>query len=76
MTARDLQSEYETQKAASMYLIHLQGGGTGSNANFAALWATQDIPTPRRVTGGVTGFKNNDAASSQADALMQAFMKA
>jgi len=78
MTARDLQSEYETQNAAGLYLIHLQGGGTGSNANFAALWATQDIPTPRtwRVTGDVTGFKNNDAASSQADALMQAFMKA
>ena len=47
MTASDLESEDETQKAAGLYLIHLQGGGTGSNANFAALWATQDIPTPR-----------------------------
>lgn len=78
MTAIDLQSEYETQKAAGRYIIHLQGGGTGSNANFAALWATQDIPTSRtwRVTGSVTGFQNDDAASSQADSLMQAFMKA
>jgi hypothetical protein len=78
MTASNLQSEYETQKAAGRYIIHLQGGGTGSNANFAALWATQDIPTHRtwRVTGNVTGFQNNNAASSQADALMQAFMKA
>ncbi|KIM42558.1 hypothetical protein M413DRAFT_70120 [Hebeloma cylindrosporum] len=78
MTASALQTEYETQKAAGLYIIHLQGGGTGSNAVFAALWATQDIPTPRtwRATGSVTGFKNNNAASSQADALMQAFMKA
>jgi hypothetical protein len=78
MTASDLDSEYATQKAAGRYIIHLQGGGTGSNANFAALWATQDIPTPRtwRVTGSVTGFQNNIAAESQADALMQAFMVA
>lgn len=78
MTASSLQSEYETQKALGRYIIHLQGGGTGSDTNFAALWATQDIPTPRswRVTGSVTGFQNNNAASSQADALMQAFMKA
>jgi hypothetical protein len=78
MTGHDLDSEYATQKAAGRYIIHLQGGGTGSKANFAALWATQDIPTPQtwRVTGSVTGFQNNAAASSQADALMQAFMVA
>jgi hypothetical protein len=74
MTASSLQSEYEIQKAAGRYIIHLQGGGTGPNANFAALWATQDIPTPR--TWRVTGFQNNSAASSHADDLMQAFMKA
>jgi len=78
MTANNLESENEKQKAPGRYIIHLQGSGTGSNANFAALWATQDIPTPKswRVTGSVTGFKNNGAASSQADALMQAFMVA
>jgi hypothetical protein len=78
MTASSLQSEYETQKAAGLYIIHLQGGGTGPDTRFAALWAAQDIPTPRtwRVTGSVTGFQNNNAASSQADDFMQAFMKA
>jgi hypothetical protein len=46
MTANDLQSEYETQKSAGRYIIYLQAGA-GNNANFAALWAEQDIPTPR-----------------------------
>ncbi|KDR70855.1 hypothetical protein GALMADRAFT_254471 [Galerina marginata CBS 339.88] len=77
MTASDLQAEYQTQLSAGRYIIHLQGGGTGANANYAALWATQDIPTPRtfRATGSITGFQNNQAASAQADALMQAWMK-
>lgn len=77
MTANDLQNEYQTQKAQGRYIIHLQGGGTGSNANFAALWAEQDIPTPRswRVTGSITGFQNSAAAGAQADTLMQNFMK-
>lgn len=77
MTASDLQSEYQSQKAQGRYIIHLQGGGTGSNANFAALWAEQDIPTPRswRVTGSITGFHNNAVAETQADSLMENFMK-
>ena len=45
MTADDLQSVNANQQAAGRYIIHLQGGGTGSNAHFAALWATEDIPT-------------------------------
>ncbi|PPQ97287.1 hypothetical protein CVT26_006680 [Gymnopilus dilepis] len=78
MTASDLQAEHQTQSAAGYYIIHLQGGGTGSNANYAAIFATQDIPTARtwRVTGSVTGFQNNNAAASQADSLMQSFMQA
>ena len=45
MTADDLQSEYVNQQAAGRYIIHLQGGGTGSNTNYAALWSTADTPT-------------------------------
>jgi len=44
MTASALQAEYLTQKAAGRYIIHLQGGGTGSNTNFGAIWAQSDIP--------------------------------
>ena len=40
MTANDLQSEIVNQQAAGRYIIHLQGGGTGSNTNYAALWST------------------------------------
>ena len=47
MTADGLQSVNAIQKAAGRYIIHLQGGGTGSNVHFAALWAAQDIPTHR-----------------------------
>jgi hypothetical protein len=47
MTADDLQSVNADQQAAGRYIIHLQGSGTGSNVHFAALWATQDIPTHR-----------------------------
>jgi hypothetical protein len=45
MTADDLHSETMKQLAAGRYIIHLQGGGTGSDAHYAALWSTQDIPT-------------------------------
>jgi len=44
LTASALQAEYQTQLAAGRYIIHLQGGGTGSNINFAAIWAQRDIP--------------------------------
>ena len=47
MTANDVQSEYVNQQAAGRYIIHLQGGGTGSDTNYAALWSTQDVPTQR-----------------------------
>jgi hypothetical protein len=45
MSADDLHSETMKQLAAGRYIIHLQGGGTGSDAHYAALWSTQDIPT-------------------------------
>ena len=47
MTANDVQSEYVNQQAAGRYIIHLQGGGTGSDTSYAALWSTQDVPTQR-----------------------------
>ena len=45
MTADDLHSETRKQLESGRYIIHLQGGGTGSDANYAALWSTQDIQT-------------------------------
>lgn len=77
MTGAQLQAEYTTQQAAGRYIIHLQGGGTGANANFAALFADYDVPTARtwRTTGTITGFQNNGAAQAAADSLMQTFMQ-
>ena len=43
MTADDLHSETMKQLAAGRYIIHLQGGGTGSDAHYAALWSTNYI---------------------------------
>jgi hypothetical protein len=77
LTAASLQTEYATQKAAGRYIIHLQGGGDGANANFAAIFAEYDVPTPRswRAVGTVTGFQNNGATESSADAIMSGWMK-
>lgn len=47
LTAAALQTEYVAQKAAGRYLIHLQGGGTGSSTHFAAIFAEKDIATLR-----------------------------
>ncbi|PPQ75212.1 hypothetical protein CVT26_008348 [Gymnopilus dilepis] len=78
MSAATLVSVTAEQQAAGRYPIHLQGGGTGSNTQFGAIWASQDIPSPRtwQVSGSVTGFKNNGQASTQADTLFQSWMQA
>jgi len=44
LTASALEAERYPQEATGRYIIHLQGGGTGSNANFAVIWADNDIP--------------------------------
>lgn len=52
--------KYETQKAKGLYLINLQGRGSGSNTRYAAIRVSQDIPSARtwRVIGGIgTGLK-------------------
>jgi len=78
LTAATLQTEVSAQTAAGRYLVELTGGGTGSSTNFAAIFAEHDIPTPRTwgVAGTVTGFQNNGAAQTSADAMIQNFMKA
>jgi len=77
LTGQDLQTVADQQATEGRYIISLQGGGDGNDANFAAIWAEHDIPTPRswRTTGTVTGFTNNANALSQSDSIVQAFMK-
>jgi CubicO group peptidase (beta-lactamase class C family) len=58
-------------------LISLAAGGSGADARHAALFAAQDVPSSRtwRTDGTVTGFKNNAAASTAAETLVQSFMQ-
>lgn len=77
LTGQDLQTVNTQQVAANRYIISLQGGGTGDQAQFAAIWAEHDIATPRswRTTGTVTGFTNNANAISNSDTIVESFMK-
>ncbi|KAF9263771.1 beta-lactamase/transpeptidase-like protein [Marasmius fiardii PR-910] len=79
MTAAQLQTEVDNQIAGGRYIVQLAGGGSGSNARYAALFASQDVPSARtwRVTGNaVTGFKDNSAASTTTEQIVQTFMQA
>ena len=72
MTSADYQTEFDKQKAAGFYPICVQGGGTGGDTRYAAIFAKQDIPLSREwmVTGtavpALAGF----------DHAMQTFMQA
>ncbi|KIK58233.1 hypothetical protein GYMLUDRAFT_202701 [Collybiopsis luxurians FD-317 M1] len=79
MTAADLQSAYEAWIAAGLYIIQLTGGGSGADTRYAAIFASQDIPSSRtwRTTGNAAvGFSNNAAAEAQSEAILQSFMQA
>jgi CubicO group peptidase (beta-lactamase class C family) len=71
MTSADYQAEFDKQNAAGFYPICVQGGGTGGNTRYAAIFAKQDLPLSREwtVTGtAVPAFAGFDHA-------MQTFMQ-
>ena len=72
MTASEYQTEFDKQNAASFYPICVQGGGTGGNTRYAAIFAKQDIPLSREWT--VTGTAVPALAGF--DHAMQTFMQA
>jgi CubicO group peptidase (beta-lactamase class C family) len=72
MTSADYQTEFDKQNVAGFYPICVQGGGTGGNTRYAAIFARQDIPLSREWT--VTGPAVPALAGF--DHLMQAFMQA
>ncbi len=71
MTSDGYQVAFNQQLAAGFYPICVQGGGSGSNTRYAAVFATQDIPLTRRWT--VTGAVVPKLAAF--DTLMQQFMQ-
>ena len=53
MTSAEYQSEFDAQNGRGLYPISVQGGGSGSDTRYAAIFARRDIPLPRHwhVTG-------------------------
>ena len=72
LTAAQYQTEFDAQNAAGLYPICVQGGGSGSNTRYAAIFARQDIPSTRQWT--VTGSAVPSLAAL--DHVMQSFMQA
>lgn len=72
MTAADYQNEFNKQNAAGFYPICIQGGGSGDNTRYAAIFAKQDVPLGREWTA--TGAPVPALAGF--DHTMQTFMQA
>jgi len=71
MTAAEYQTAFDQQNAAGFYPICVQGGGSGGNTRYAAIFAKQDIPLQREWT--VTGTAVPALAGF--DHAMQTFMQ-
>jgi CubicO group peptidase (beta-lactamase class C family) len=72
MTSADYQAEFDRQNAEGYYPICVQGGGSGNDTRYAAIFAKQDIPLSRAWT--VTGAAVPALAGF--DHVMQTFMQA
>jgi CubicO group peptidase (beta-lactamase class C family) len=72
MTAADYQTEFNKQNSAGFYPICVQGGGSGNDTRYAAIFAKRDIPLSREWT--VTGTAVPALAGF--DHTMQTFMQA
>jgi CubicO group peptidase (beta-lactamase class C family) len=72
MTAADYQTEFNQQNAAGLYPICVQGGGSGDNTRYAAIFAKQDIPLSQEWTVAGAAVP----ALAGLDHAMQTFMQA
>jgi CubicO group peptidase (beta-lactamase class C family) len=70
LTSAQYQAEFNAQVAAGRYPIFVQGGGSGGNIVYAAVFASQDQPMARQWT--VTGTAG--PAHAGIDSAMQTFM--
>jgi CubicO group peptidase (beta-lactamase class C family) len=71
LTAAAYQAEFDAQKAKGFFPITLQGGGTGDQTRYAAIFAGRTIPESRLWS--VTGAPN--PTLSAFDDLMKNFMQ-
>ena len=72
MTAAEYQTEFDQQNARGFYPICVQGGGSGNDTRYAAIFAQRDIPLAREwsVDGAAV------PALASLDQTMQSFMQA
>ncbi len=72
LTAAAYQKEFDKQNALGFYPICVQGGGSGNNTRYAAIFAQRDIPLAREWS--IDG-SNSVPALSALDNAMQTFMQ-
>jgi CubicO group peptidase (beta-lactamase class C family) len=72
LSSDQYQAEFDAEVAAGRYPIFVQGGGSGSDIVYTAVFASQDQPAAREWT--VTGTPV--PASAGIDSAMQTFMQA
>jgi CubicO group peptidase (beta-lactamase class C family) len=70
MTSAEYQAEFDRQRAAGRMPVCVQGGGTGNDIHYAAIFAGQDQPSARRWTA----IGEHAANLNVLDDLMRAFM--
>ncbi|KAM0432368.1 hypothetical protein ACHAPT_004910 [Fusarium lateritium] len=77
LTKAELKERIQTETEKGLYPIDIQGGGSGSNERFTAVFAERISPKPRHwnVRGEITGFENNKAAEKEVDGIMRRFME-
>jgi len=72
LTAAQYQAEFDQQNAHGFYPICVQGGGSGNDTRYAAIFAKQDIPLARQWSVEGTAVP----ALAALDHTMQTFMQA
>jgi hypothetical protein len=71
LTSDEYQAEFDAQTKNGLYPICVQGGGSGSDTRYAAIFATRDQPQTRQWT--VTG--SSVAALAEFDTRMKQVMQ-
>jgi CubicO group peptidase (beta-lactamase class C family) len=78
ISANDYQAEFDKQVKNGFYPISVQGGGSGSNTRYAAIFAKRDIPLDRvwtikgTIKTGLGAFDNTMKAFMQTQAVRSA----
>lgn len=77
LTRNQLSFEIKKQASKGLKPIDIQGGGSGKDERFMALFAEKYVPESRKwsTKGSFTGFANNTGAQSTLDEGMRSWME-